>query len=252
MAITDEIKEQTDKFKDMTFKGKINYIWDYYKIPIIVAIVLIIGVSVLVSDIRKNSRPTYLDVVMINTNFAADSTITLEEDFIRCQNVDTEANNIYFSYDCSFPEDYFDTTTMAYQQRLVSQYAAGEIDIMIGPVGTMITSADCGGYSDLTKVLPRELIDELKERGYEFFTYTGRRYTDDEKQYLDKEDLEEIENFEPYIAGIYLDNCSYLNNQGEYGAYDPTEDEDLRPILTIPTTTQRLDHAIEFIHFITE
>lgn len=252
MAIYDEIKEQTNKMKDMTGKEKLRYIWDYYKIPIIAVVVVLIASVVLIRDIRENSKPTYISVAMINTNFAVDPTNTLEDDFVRCAGIDLDANNIYFGYDYSFPDDYFDTTVMAYQQRLVSQYSAGELDIVIGPVKPMVTSADCGGYSDLTQMLPEALIEDLKERGYEFFTYTGRRYTEEEKQYMEPDDIEEIENFEPYIAGIYLDNCSYLNNQGEYGAYDLATDEDKRPILTIPANTQRLDHAIEFIKFITE
>lgn len=252
MAISDEIKEQTNKFKDMTPKEKANYIWDYYKIPIIVVVVLLIGGAVLLSDVKKNMRPTYISVAMINTNFSYDSTNTLQDDFVRCANINLEENNIYFGLDYNFPDDFFDTTTMAYQQRLVSQYSANELDIVIGPVKPMVTAADCGGYADLTKILPKELIDDLTERGYEFFTYNGRQYTDEEKSYMSEEDLEELDNFEPYIAGIYLDNCSYLNNQGEYGAYDLATSEDERPILTVPFTTQRLDHAIEFIKFLTE
>lgn len=252
MAITDEIREQTKKFKDMTPKEKAGYIWDYYKVPIIVVVVLLIGGAILISDVRNNMKPTYIEVAMINTNFAIDPSNTLEDDFVRCANVDTVNNKVFFEVDYNFPDDYFDTTAMAYQQRLVSQYSANELDVVIGPVKPMVTAADCGGYADLMEILPRELIDDLTERGYEFFTYNGRRYTDEEKTYMSAEDLEEINNFKPYIAGIYLDNCSYLNNQGEYGAYDLATNEDERPILTIPVTTQRLDHAIEFIKFITE
>lgn len=33
--IHDEVKEQRKKLKELTFSGKIEYIWSYYKIPII-------------------------------------------------------------------------------------------------------------------------------------------------------------------------------------------------------------------------
>ena len=36
MALSDEIKEEQKKVRDMTFSGKIKYNWDYYKIHIIV------------------------------------------------------------------------------------------------------------------------------------------------------------------------------------------------------------------------
>jgi len=252
MAVTDEIKEQQRKLKDMTFGEKAKYIWDYYKVHIIVSIVIIFAGFILIRDLRENQKPTYLYAVFLNSNFAADATNTLEDDYIRCRNVDTENEHVYFSYDINFSDGYFDTVSLAYQQKLVGLYETGDLDIVIGPVKVMETSADCNGYGDFSKLLPEELIEDLKERGYEFYTYKGHRYTEDDMQYLDEEDIKAIEEFEPYIAGIYLDNCSYLNNMGEYGAYSPAESEDDRPILTIPYNTQRLDKAIDFIKFITE
>lgn len=34
--------EHKTKFKDLSFKGKIDYIWDYYKIPIAAVIFILI------------------------------------------------------------------------------------------------------------------------------------------------------------------------------------------------------------------
>lgn len=253
MSVADEIKqEQKEKFKQMTFKGKLSYIWDYYKVVIIVAVIAIIGLTVLIRDYRDNLKPTVLYAAFINSNFAADPSNTIEEDYIRFKNVDTDKEHVYISFDFAFMENYFDTTAIAYQQKLVAMYQSGDLDAVIGPVWAMETTADCGGYADWNEIIPEDLLKDLEERGYEFYYYSGRRYTDDEKSYLDEDELKEIENFKPYLAGIYLDNCSYLNNMGEYGAYDMPEDEDDRVIFTIPVTTKRLDNAIEFLEFITE
>ena len=54
----------------------------------------------------------------------------------------------------------------------------------------------------------------------------------------------------PYVAGVYLDNCSYLNNMGEHGAYPVAKTEDDRVIFTIAANSQRTDHAIEFLRFL--
>lgn len=252
MAVSDEIKEQTKKLKDMTFKEKVSYIWEYYKAVMIIAVIVIVGIVVVVRDIRNNSKPTHFYAVFVNSNFRLDDTNTLEDDYIRCMNVDTDKEHVFFSYDIYLDPEYFDTTSLAYQQKLVSLYSDGDVDVVAGPVDIMESSADCNEYADLEKVLPKDLLDELEEKGYELYYYPGHRYSDDDLKYLTKEEIEALDDQEPYAAGIYLDNCSYLSNMGEYGAYDLTDDPDKRAVITIPATTKRLDRAIEFIRFITE
>ena len=38
--IKDEIKEQRKKFSTLTFTGRLQYIWEYYRIPIAAVIVI--------------------------------------------------------------------------------------------------------------------------------------------------------------------------------------------------------------------
>ena len=43
-SIKDEVKEQRKKFLTLTFTGKLQYIWEYYRIPIaaVIAVVLVV------------------------------------------------------------------------------------------------------------------------------------------------------------------------------------------------------------------
>lgn len=250
MAVSDEIREQNKKIKDMTFKGKVSYIWEYYKVVILIGVAVIIGAIFLIRDVRENQKPTRLYAVFINSNFNYDNTNTLMDDYIREMNIDTGREHVFISFDINLDPDYFDTVALAYQQKLVALYDAGDLDIQVGPVGIMESSADCGGYANLMEILPADLIAELEDREYQFYTYKGHRYDEDELAYMDEEAKAAVTNAEPYIAGIYLDTCSYLNNMGEYGAYDLTEDPDKRPILTIPASTNRPDAAIGFVRFL--
>ena len=67
MAVSDEIREQTNKLKDMDNKHKAEYIWTYYKWWILGTIGAIAFVISLVSAIIKNSKPVYLDVMFLNS-----------------------------------------------------------------------------------------------------------------------------------------------------------------------------------------
>ena len=251
MAMTDEIKQETKKLKDMSFKKKIEYIWEYYKIPIIGGIAAAILLTVFIRDYIDGRRPVYLDALMINSNFSFDRTNTVYDDFAKSAGIDLDEYQMFIDMSMRLNGGDFNEMELASQSKLMAMYAAHELDAMIGPVDIMEGPADADCYADLTTILSKEQMDELSERGYEFYTYPGPKAP--EFDYLDDEDSKaERENFVPYIAGVYLDNSSYLNNQGDYGAYNPPTSEGERPIFTISITAPHPEHAVEFLMFLCE
>lgn len=245
-------KEELKKtFKSLSFKGKLGFIWDYYKWFFIVGIAAIVVISVFVRDYISNNKPTYLYAQILNSNFAYDATNTLEEDYIDQFGIDTEEYHLYIDYSVNLSEEAFDTAMLAGQTKLVSLFQAGDLDVVMGPVGIMEGPADCNGYGNLMEILPQDLIDELIDREYEFYYYDQEKVLKKQAEEGGYEvDLDETEILEPYVAGIYLDNCSYLNNNGEYGCYDLTTDEDKRPIFTICYNAPHMEHAIDFLRFL--
>lgn len=242
------------KFRELDRRGKIQFIWDYYKWFFIVGIVLIFAARAFIRDYRENLKPVYLDAVIINSNFAYDNTNTLESDYVSQIGFDTNEYNYYIDLGVNLSVDSFDTMMIASQQKMVSMYQAGELDVVMGPVDIMEGPADCESYGDLSEILPQDLIDELKDREYEFYYYDAKKIAkeqmENDPEYANLHGEEEY--VAPYFAGVYLDNCSYLNNNGEYGAYDLTTDEKKRPIFTIAVNAPHKDHAIEFLRFLIE
>ena len=241
------------KFSELDAKGKAGFIWDYYKWYFVVGIVAIIAIVSFVRDYRENLKPVYLDAMLLNSNFAYDETNTLESDYISQFNIDPNEYNLYIDLSVSLSEESFDTMMIANQQKIVAMYQAADLDVVIGPVKVMEGSANCECYGDLSQILPQDLIDELKERDYEFYYYDGeaiaKKKMENDPGYIDPS---EEEYLPPYFAGVYLDNCSYLNNNGEYGAYDLATEEENRPIFTIAVNSQHMDHAVDFLRFLVE
>lgn len=233
------------KFSDLTGKKKAEYIWDYYKWWIIGTIVAVILVVNFVKDYRENSKPTYLYVEMFNSYFGYDGSNTLYDDFVAEAGIDLSTERLDIQTGATLSTGNFDTTMIAYQQRLIAAYAAQTIDVVIGPRNIIEGPANCDCYADLDAILPQDLKDELVDREYEFYVYDPAKDAD-----KGPSDGADEEYAKPYTAGIYLDNCSYLNNQGEHGAYPIAETEDDRPVLTIAANSLRTDHAIEFIRFL--
>lgn len=256
MAMVDEILEQTKKLKDMTLKEKISYIWHYYKIHIIVFIIVIICTVSIIGTIRNNSKPTYIQAVFINANTAYSKVEpTVAEDYAKAFNVDTNKYNVLVDYNVTLNADTKDMENLGGQIRLDAEYQDGDLDIVCGPENIMVSTASIGSYANLEEVLPQGMIDRLIAAGYEPFYYTEPNTNveiDGAGNVVEKvpEEGEVFEEPETYIGGIYIDNCEYLKSQGDFGIYtEPKENE--KPVLTIAVNTGRLEAAIDFISMIT-
>lgn len=244
-GLADLIRENSEKDKtDLTGKKKAQFIWDYYKWWFIGGIIAIIAASVFIRDYRENSKPTYLYVEMLNTYLGYDQTAAgiLQNDFVNEEGIDLSKEHLTIGVETVLSEDSFDTTMMAYQQRIIANYSAGELDVVIGPKNIMEGPANCGAYAKFDEIVPKDLMDELLDREYELYYFDPAA---DEIEDYEDEDLT------PYCAGIYLDNCAYLNNIGEQGAYPVATNANERVVFTIAANSQRTDHALEFLRFIT-
>lgn len=238
-SVAEEIKHQRAKFADLDFKHKLEYISDYYKWKIIIGIIVAIGIAVFIRDFRENMRPDYLTVEFLNSYFSLDADNPIRNDYASQYNVDLETYHLNINTDISLEKDSMDTMNIANQQKLIAMYTSQDIDVVIGTVDIMEGPANCDCYGNLDEILPKDLIDELKDRDYEFYYFDPS-----------KDEIEDDGDVTPYFAGIYLDNCSYLNNIGEFGAYPVATKPEERPIFTIAVNSQNTEHAIEFLRFL--
>ena len=249
MAVRDEIKEQTDKFKDMTFAQKRDYIWTYYKWWIIIAVASVFFIVSLINTIKRNSRPVYISAAFINSTLeAAGANCTLEDEFLDEVGASKDTYNSEFDYAIYLDNDYGNQQSMAGQVKLISKYSAEELDIVCAPEEVLEGSGDVGGYSNLEEILPAKMLDDLKNKGYEFYYYTEKIYADDAT--MDENGNMPYTAGETYMAGIYLDNCKKLVGDLDTCVY--SNDVPDRMILTLAWNAPHLDHAIEFIEFVIE
>ena len=233
--------EKKTKFSSLSGRDKARYIWDYYKWWFIGTVIVSILLVTFIRDYRENSKPVYLYAEMLNTYLGYDRSNTLYDDFVREEGIDLTKERLTIGTEETLSVDNFDTTMIAFQQRLVANYAAAELDVVIGPKAIMEGPANCDCYADFDSIIPEDLKEELSDSDYEFYYFDPSK--DDVADY-------EGEDLSPYCAGVYLDNCSYLNNLGENGAYPVAETEDDRIIFTIAANSKRTDHATEFLRFL--
>lgn len=243
MALKDEIKEQTVKLKNMTVKEKIAYICTYYKWYFIIAAIVIISAISITKTIIRNNRPLYLHAEFVNSNLAYTEDTTIYDDFIKEYNIDTEVTPLFIGFS-NVIYDEGDQMSYANQIKMIAQYSANELDVVCGPESLINGRLNVGEYTDLEKLLPDDLMKELKDKGYEFFIYKGYPEEDINGESLNPSS----EPITPYIGGIYIDNCEYLNNINGVKVY--TLENGDRPVLTVAPNTKNPEHAVEFIRML--
>lgn len=240
MAIKDEIKQENAKLKDMTPKKKAEYIWEYYKFPIIGLVAAVIFIVTFTRDYRINKRPYFLDAIVINSDLAYAADNYLLEDMVKYASVDTETYNIAVDTSIYIDEEKFDQMTMANSQKVMALFAAGELDVVMGPDSIMDQYGAMEAFMDLNGVLTEDKINKLGNAGFEIYYTTA--YEDDE-------------NGNPvpvktYPAGVYLDKSEYLASLEE-GAFRTAMGTNKRPVFAIAAQSQRVENAMKFLSMLT-
>ena len=240
MAIKDEIKQESIKLKDMPPKKKAEYIWEYYKIPIIGVIAAIIFIVTFTRDYRINKRPYFLDAIVINSDIAYSADNYLLDDYIKYAGVDTKTYNIAVDTSIYIDEEKYDQMTMANSQKVMALFSAGELDVVMGPDSIMDQYGRMEAFMDLKEVLDDERIKELEDAGFEMYYTTV--YEEDDNGNLKPEGT--------YLAGVYLDSSKYLKSL-EGGVFKTVEESGKRPVFAIAARSQRVENALKFLSMMT-
>lgn len=249
MAINDEIREQTKKLKDMTLAEKADYIWTYYKIWIIGAVIITVVIISTTKTVLNNSKPVYLDAIFLNSNLSGSGVnCTLEEEFRDRYDIDMNAYNMSFDYVTYLDDNYGNQASMAGQVKVMSKYSEEQLDILCGQESVLLGPADMGGYYDFSMLFTEEQLEELEKKGYEPFYYTEKIYAEDAKP--DANGDIPYTDGNKYIAGIYIDKCPKLVGNKSSCVYEASGED--RWVLTVAWNTGNLEHAVEFINFVTE
>ncbi len=228
MALNDEIREEQKKVKDMSLTGKIGYIWDYYKLPIIIGIFVIIFLIVFVKDWIGNSKPVYLNAVALNTILDYDYDSDMAMDLAKYASVDPKDYRIVIDTTMQIDLERNTQIGMASEQKLLALFTAGEIDVMMAPEAVANFYAAEGAFSDIRTILSDDEIKTITDAGYPIYYATCEGVTSP--------------------AGFYLNNSTYLNKISEHGTFIPEDNA----IFAFTSCIEHPQAAILLLRMITE
>ena len=168
MSIREEAENERQKLKNMSWKDRAWYVWEYYKFHLL-AVILVIGVlSTIGTMIYRQTFTTRLSVAIINDRSAgASSSALLESDlreYLGCGKKDLIEINEGLMVD--FNEESTSQYGYATLAKISALVASKSLDVVIGDQPAIDHYETVSAYQNLEELLPPELYERVKDHIY--------------------------------------------------------------------------------------
>lgn len=232
----EQIQNELKKLKSLTFKKKVEYIWEYYKWGIIVsAFIISIVVSIITGIARNNPNAVNITAcnllpAMISSEEEELAEEKLNDSFIRYSGMDKPSKpviDVDASVDLAAGDDYL---SVMMRQKLIATIGAGAVNIMISNEASMKDYAALNIFEDIREYLPDATVAELEEKNLICKVTITPDETDDTS----------AAPYELYY-GIKTDNSSVLKEAG----YEP-----LGSVTSLILNSDQRDTAVQIIEML--
>ena len=168
MSIREEAENERQKLKNMSWKDRAWYVWEYYKFHLL-AVILVIGVlSTIGTMIYRQTFTTRLSVAIINDRSAgASSSALLESDlreYLGCGKMDLIEINEGLMVD--FNEESTSQYGYATLAKISALVASKSLDVVIGDQSAIDHYETVSAYQNLEELLSPELYARVKDHIY--------------------------------------------------------------------------------------
>ncbi len=237
MALHDEIKEQQQKMKDKSFKEKLGYFWEYYRVHTIVGLFVAIVLIWILHDVLT-AKPYAVYATLINDQLPEAAEIW-QQDFARYAEVDTKKEEVYLDAttrlnlaNTSSSSDYYSA------QKMMAVIVSGDLDVLIADPDVFDNYASNDIFLDLRTVLPEDFLAEIQDHLYYVDLDVVQADTDAEVVY-ENTDTQAPVGMLPQAASSLLPEADFL-------APDPTQMSNPVPVGIIYTNGGTLDKAPDY------
>lgn len=220
MSLQDEIREQNAKMKGQPFSVKFSYFKEYYlKATIIITVVIIALISLIVSIVTGPQDTAFACYFINHANPSAD-TDTLLDDFIAQTDIDTKKYDVCLDTSVYYTPDNKDPYSYISYEKIMAIVGAGDLDVIVGDEETIEYYAYGGCFTDITPMLPDDLMNQFQDKLYYYTTDDG----------------------ESVPIGIYINDSKQLAERGYY--------TDTPAVFCIIANSDRVNYAIDFLRFL--
>ncbi|MCM1156150.1 MAG: hypothetical protein NC314_11955 [Roseburia sp.] len=259
-----EIREQHQKTKDMSLKGKLSYFWYYYKIHTLVVITITAFIIMFVYQyVTNKDYAFYAAIVNADVSYAEGD--RWDDEFAQYAGIDLDEYECYI--DTSFMLAKNDTSqySVSSTEKLLVMIQSGVIDVIVADTAVFEGYARNEMFADLSTLLPADLLEKYKDCLY--YTDAAAFDSSDDDTFYSMDELPDPDTFiidhhdpasmeQPVVVGICLPQDSKIMNSGCYdylSASDTTyQGYPSEAVLGIPLSATRFETIFQFLTFLSE
>lgn len=209
-------KDRQQLFRLPDNKSRVTFIWDYYKIPIIVFLsVLFLSVILLISNIGRKDASMYV-VLLNNDSSLRECDSTIFDETLKKTDLDLKGKSVDVNDKLSVGQEGNEAEDIETMQILTALFTISDLDLYVADKQYFDYFLEDGGYADLSLLIDQNLLERYKDDLYYW-----------ENQYGQKT-----------LCGIILHNDSMLHKAGYYH-------NDV--IMGVVANANNLQAAVEFI-----
>lgn len=215
-----EKKTEKEKLKDMNFKMRLSYLWDYYRYQALIIIALVILIPYSIYSFTKPKVAIVLNTAIVNNTIVTDVWSEYKEKLTEYLDLNPQLQEVKLNDGFYFNGSLEYSANM--RQALGVYVASSEIDIIIAPESEFFSFVELGFFAPLSDQLPTDLYSSLTDKFY----------------------LSATESNPKVMAyGIYVDDTKLYR---EYSI--PTSDDPV--LIGIVTNSKHKEYAKDFIRFL--
>jgi hypothetical protein len=218
-SIYQPLKQQTEreKLREMSFKGKLGYLREYYKFHFFALLAVI---ALIIYSVYTFTHPTptpQFTAAMIDNTIATTVIEQYSTDFATHLQLNPKRETVELNTTYNFSSD--DIYAVQMKEALITFVQAKQIDVIIAPESQFTDYATKGFFAKLSDKLPTSIYSSLTDQFYLTVTEDDAQksaygiYLTDTKLYKNNSI-----SSEPYILGIVL-NSPHEDNTNEFIQY---------------------------------
>lgn len=219
--LQDQIREQEEKVRQMSFRKRFSYFWYYQWKKVLLGLLLACVVLYIGCHIYVHRNGSYLYVVMANVKAGASGNITVLEDYLKERSIDDSDAPSILTDNMVMPKDQVSTLALSYSEKLQILMENGDSDVLIADQWIIDDFASQALLCDLEKTLPSSVLETVREHLY-YYTYP---------------------NGEKIAVAFWADSFPKTGD-----CYD----EKTRPLFSICSKSRYPERAADFALFLTE
>ena len=243
MPVMDEFREEREAIKHGTPRQKYQYFKDYYRTPLIIAVLAAIFIGILVYQFVSHKSSAFY-AVMLNCSPYQDNE-WFGAEYTEYAGIDLGKYSVTFDTGIYYRLDSTDEDTYVTVQKLDTYAGAGHLDVMLGGGEEFAHFANSILFMDLRTVLTEEQLQKYEPNLY----YIDAALIDpitmgtaESQNYADPKNPEEMDD--PMPVAIYVERSEKLNT----AYYFKNAENGIA--LGIYSNTSHADNAVALIDYL--